>query len=432
MTVTIPPEIGVVLGGGVDDRATAPAEASSVAAVIAAVSPGLTSALVGRLCDFAVAAGKGGMSPKTISAMRSDGRIFAAWCAGRGDPWLPAAPKAVAAFVEAMAAAGKAPATIQRYLASIAMWHAAAEVANPTTHLLVKMARKAHLRAQGARQKQAAPLGEAEIGRLVEAIDGDADEPETMVRLAALRDRALLMVAHDTLARAAELVAMRWEDLAVDEEGDGYILVRRSKTDQEGQGKQRWLDRATVQALQMWRQAHDTELAARRAAEEGRVAAIRAKRFPRSRWPQGRKRLNPLAAPVALEWVESRYLFRGLAPHYEHEMTLTASGAQRRGRLTRALGWSLQMSTSTVSRIIKQRMLAVGLDPTDYSAHSTRVGKLQDLLAEGADLFGAMDAGGWKSPAMPARYGERILAGRGAVATQKKRRRVVADGDGDK
>ena len=133
-----------------------------------------------------------------------------------------------------------------------------------------------------------------------------------------------------------------------------------------------------------------------------------------------------MAVPVALAWVQSPYLFRGLAPQYEHEIRAAASGAPRRDPLTRALGWSVTMATSTVSRIIKRRLRDAGLDPTGYSAHSTRVGKLQDLLADGVDLFGAMDAGGWKSPAMPARYGERILAGRGAVAAQRQRRRAAA------
>jgi integrase len=390
---------------------------AAIAAVVAAALPGLPAAAAERLRDFAAAAAKGGLAAKTIAAMRSDGRLFAAWCADRGEPWLPASPRTVAAFVEAMAAR-KAPATIQRYLASIALWHAAAELANPTTHLLVKMARKAHLRAVGARQKQAAPLGDTEIGALAAALDEAAGDPDPLVRLAALRDRALLLVANDTLARAAELVDLRWEDLAIDDEGDGRILVRRSKTDQDGQGRQRWLDRTTVQALLAWRQAHDAALERKRAGEAARLAALHAKRFPRSRWPQGRRRLNPVAVPVALEWEASPYLFRGLTPQY--------GGANGRAR-----GWSLRMSTATVSRIIKRRLQEIGRDPTGYSAHSTRVGKLQDLLAEGVDLLGAMDAGGWKSPAMPARYGENILAARGAVASQRKKRRTVSAPDDD-
>ena len=47
----------------------------------------------------------------------------------------------------------------------------------------------------------------------------------------------------------------------------------------------------------------------------------------------------------------------------------------------------------------------------------------QDLAAEGAELPAIMQAGRWKSPEMPARYAERMIAGRGAVAKFYERRR---------
>ena len=40
----------------------------------------------------------------------------------------------------------------------------------------------------------------------------------------------------------------------------------------------------------------------------------------------------------------------------------------------------------------------------------------QDLMAAGAELPALMQAGRWKSPTMPARYGERQAAARSAVA----------------
>jgi hypothetical protein len=46
----------------------------------------------------------------------------------------------------------------------------------------------------------------------------------------------------------------------------------------------------------------------------------------------------------------------------------------------------------------------------------------QDLVAGGTDLPAVMQAGRWKSPTMPARYAERLLAGRGAVARLHERR----------
>jgi hypothetical protein len=40
----------------------------------------------------------------------------------------------------------------------------------------------------------------------------------------------------------------------------------------------------------------------------------------------------------------------------------------------------------------------------------------RDLAASGTELPAIMQAGRWKSPAMPTRYAERVLAGPGAVA----------------
>jgi hypothetical protein len=46
----------------------------------------------------------------------------------------------------------------------------------------------------------------------------------------------------------------------------------------------------------------------------------------------------------------------------------------------------------------------------------------QDLVAGGADLAAVMQAGRWKTPTMPARYSEHLLAAKGAVAQYYQRR----------
>ena len=51
-----------------------------------------------------------------------------------------------------------------------------------------------------------------------------------------------------------------------------------------------------------------------------------------------------------------------------------------------------------------------------FTGHSGRVGMAQDLAAAGVELPALMTAGRWKSSKMPARYTERQVAGRGAVA----------------
>ena len=78
------------------------------------------------------------------------------------------------------------------------------------------------------------------------------------------------------------------------------------------------------------------------------------------------------------------------------------------------------------ARILKRLAERAGLDPATISGHSARVGMAQDLVAGGADLAAVMQAGRWKSPAMPARYAERLLAKRGAVAGYYGRRELTA------
>ena len=57
--------------------------------------------------------------------------------------------------------------------------------------------------------------------------------------------------------------------------------------------------------------------------------------------------------------------------------------------LRRALGCSASLATASVTRLLKRRLIEAGFVDEGYSAHSTRVGDVQDLLADGVDLFGA-------------------------------------------
>ena len=69
-----------------------------------------------------------------------------------------------------------------------------------------------------------------------------------------------------------------------------------------------------------------------------------------------------------------------------------------------------------VPRILKRLVERAGLDPAGMSGHSARIGMAQDLVDSGAELPAVMEAGRWKFPTMPARYAERLNAGRRAVA----------------
>jgi hypothetical protein len=82
-------------------------------------------------------------------------------------------------------------------------------------------------RETSSRQVQAHPLGWKNIKEFL----GSAGEG-----LRADRERAILCVAYETLARRGELVALEVRDIDFHPDGTGQALIRRGKTDVEGQG----------------------------------------------------------------------------------------------------------------------------------------------------------------------------------------------------
>jgi integrase len=161
--------------------------------------------------------------------------------------------------------------------------------------------------------------------------------------IAGLRDAALIRVAYDTMCRRSELVALALEDVDFGEDGTATVMIRRSKTDQEGVGSVRFIAADTVRALRAW---------------------------------------------ITAAGICTGPLYRTL----------------RNGVVGGAL------DEGDVSRIYKRR----GGD--EFSGHSTRVGAAQDMASAGLELPEIMQAGGWKTPGMVARYTERMAAQRGAAA----------------
>jgi hypothetical protein len=111
--------------------------------------------LAARLEDHARHA-RGAYSPETERAVRNDTAMFSAWCTDNGRQMLPASPETLVAFVDDVSGT-RAPATIRRYLSSIAHLHRGAGVDTPTTAEIVKLAIKRVTKGR-ARQHQAAAL----------------------------------------------------------------------------------------------------------------------------------------------------------------------------------------------------------------------------------------------------------------------------------
>jgi integrase len=78
------------------------------------------------------------------------------------------------------------------------------------------------------------------------------------------------------------------------------------------------------------------------------------------------------------------------------------------------------LSTRDVSRILKSLVTRARLNATGISSHSMRVGTAVDCVAANIDAGSIMQAGGWTSVRMVARYTSKLAAKRGAIARLHK------------
>src|ERR1700722_3421964 len=281
---------------------------------------------------------EGAYSANTLRAQKADGAIFQAFCEGRRESFLPAEPTTIRAFLEHEVKAGKKPATVRRYIATIGRAHVGAGFLNPCSSEAVRLGLKKMGGEPSARQAQARALGWKEIKEFI----GNAGEG-----LRADRERAMLCVAYETLARRGGLVALQVKDLDFHPDGTGQALIRRGKTDAAGQGRVACLSRETVRWLTLWLEHANIS--------EG----------PIFRRLIGRGEIGDALHPGSIPPI-----------------------------FKRVVQW-IGMPARFVAEV---------------SGHSTRVGAAQDLAELDIDLAAITQAGGWKSTRMPLQYAEKINA----------------------
>jgi integrase len=139
-----------------------------------------------------------------VRPQKADGAIFQAFCEPRGESFLPADPTTIRVFIEHEVTAGKMPATVRRYIATIGRAHVGAGLLNPCSGEAVRLAPKKMGPESSARQARARALGWKEIKEFI----GSAGNG-----LRANRERAMLCVAYETLERRGELVAPELRDV---------------------------------------------------------------------------------------------------------------------------------------------------------------------------------------------------------------------------
>jgi len=271
----------------------------------------VTQVEVDQAKAFALAA----KSPATLKAYASAWRSFTAWCESRGASVLPADPNLVAVYLSSLAQSRKVP-TVEKHLAAIAEAHRLKRLTPPSIDPAVVTVMKGIRREIGIAKAGKKALVLSELRNVLASTPND---------LMGCRDRAILLLGFAGALRRSELVGLEVHDLSFEDEGI-VMCIKRSKSDQEGQGVHLGV-------------------------------------------PYGSHRLTcPIRS--CREWLEMAQIDQG--------------------PLFRPLGRAMYpedrpLSGQTVNLIVKRAVKRAGLDPVLYGAHSLRAGMITTAAALGVD-----------------------------------------------
>lgn len=199
-----------------------------------------------RLHELILLGSAAALAPNTRKTYESAWRSWSEWACVRGHPDLPAEPEHLKFWLVTLVDQGKKAATLSTYLASVAERHDSLPGPNPARdpqvgRLLTGLNRL--LVANGGTPQQAAPLRWEHIQRIVATAHiprrnqpGGRLETHEQAQQRASINIAMIALAHDAALRCSELLALTWGDIEASRSGDWVVRIRRSKTDQTGQG----------------------------------------------------------------------------------------------------------------------------------------------------------------------------------------------------
>ena len=168
-------------------------------------------------------------STNTLRAYQSDYNDFSLFCSKNGFQVMPTQPKILALYITHLASYSKYS-TLKRRLASISIIHKTKGHYIDTKHPIIVENLMGIKRTNGSNQKGKKPLLINDLKLLIKAID---ESKEKNIRK--IRDKALVLIGFSGGFRRSELVDIEYEDIEFVEEGV-KIFVKRSKTDQSGEG----------------------------------------------------------------------------------------------------------------------------------------------------------------------------------------------------
>lgn len=275
---------------------------------------------------------EGAYASSTMRSYYADVESFENWCAENGlvVPF-PASVETVCWFLEDQGKS-KAPSTVQRRPYAIRKVHRLLQLPDPTYDEEINLAFRKVRRVRSIRPSQAKGLTRAYLNRFRES---EPDNPW------GVRNRAMLSLGYELMTRRSELIALRNQDITECRDGTLRVLIRRSKSDQFGQGRVAYTSQQTAKMLHEWLTYRGPDI----------------------------------------EWL--------FCPIYQGKVIDRRLEATTVRRVVKEAAKRCGRSSDEVA---------------SFSGHSMRVGAAQDLLKRGFDTAAIMRAGGWKSVNVLARY----------------------------
>ena len=185
-------------------------------------------------------------SPNTVRMYDTQWRKWERWALAKGLDAFPAVPSAVAAYLAEIAEVRK-PTTVQAAKSAIGAAHRLTGEEDPCKSEAVAAVVQGLKRIAAKQGRSEKRQAKALTDRALDAIRRTACLPrrhpkggEESIDAAWRRgvvDIAIVQAMRDAGLRRAELAALRWRDVDRMEDGSGRLTVRRSKTDQAGEGK---------------------------------------------------------------------------------------------------------------------------------------------------------------------------------------------------
>jgi site-specific recombinase XerD len=186
----------------------------------------------------------GAYAPATIRAYRANFEAFIAFCELRNTSPLPTSTETLTSYIAQLTDGHLKSASIRIAVVAICAIHRLNRYEDPSKDPDVTLEVRRMYRKLGRASSQAIGVNYATLEKLVNATDDS---------LRGIRDRALALLAYDSLCRRSELVALRVEDIShANAEKGLQIRLRKSKTDPNAMGKWLHLTKRTQQAIEAW------------------------------------------------------------------------------------------------------------------------------------------------------------------------------------